>query len=138
VFMIGFPLLIIPLAIYNIVAFILNLGPADWNTRLFTFRMVSGADWVMTWSDAIIILALVMLFFEIIKATRTTTKSIIDHMLSTVLFIAALIEFLLVGKAATSTFFILLVICLVDVIGGYTVSIRSAQRAYSVEKAEVV
>jgi hypothetical protein len=136
--MVGFPLLIIPLAIYNLIAFLWNVNGADWYTKLFTFRMVSGVDWVMTWSDALIILALVLLFFEIIKATRTTTRSIIDHMLSTALFIAALIEFLLVGKAASSTFFILLVICLVDVVGGFTVSIRSAQRAYSVEKAEAV
>jgi hypothetical protein len=133
VFMFGFPLLIIPVAIYNMIAFI---TPMDWNTKIYTFHMVSNVDWTMTLSDVLIIFALIMLFFEIIKATRTTTKSIVDHMLSTVLFIAVLIEFLLVGRAATSTFVILMIICMIDVIGGYTVSIRSAQRAYSVEKVE--
>ncbi len=135
-FMFGFPLLIIPVALYNLIAFLWNVAPTDWNARIYSFQMVSGVEWTMTLSDVIVILALLMLFFEIIKATRTTTKSIVDHMLSTVLFIAVLIEFLLVSRAATSTFVILMVICLVDVIGGYTVSIRSAQRAYSVEKVE--
>ena len=44
------------------------------------------------------------------------------------LFIAMLIEFLLVQPAATSTFFLLMAITLVDVLAGFIVGIRSAQR----------
>jgi hypothetical protein len=132
VYLLGFPLLIIPIAIYNVMAF---LTPTNWDTKLTTISMMSGAEWSITISDLIIVLALILLFFEIIKATRHTQRSLIDHMLSTVVFIGALIEFLLVRQAGTSLFAILLSVCLVDVIGGYSVSIRSAGRSYSVESA---
>lgn len=132
-FLLGIPLLLIPIAIYNIMAF---LTPIPWDTKLLTVSMMSGADWTIAVSDLLLTLALILLFFEIIKATRHTQRSLIDHMLSTVVFIGALIEFLLVKQAGTSVFALLLVVCMVDVVGGYSVSIRSAGRSYSVEHAE--
>ena len=71
-----------------------------------------------------------------LKSTRMSTRTIIDHMLSTVLFIAMLVEFLLVKQAASSTFFLLLVISFVDVIGGFTITIRTAQRDISVDRVD--
>ena len=129
--LLGFPLLIIPLTVYGILTFLI---PVDWNTVLFTVRMISEGEWKITFSDALLALAIVMLFFETIKATRTTSRSIIDHMLSTLVFVGALIAFLLVKQASTSTFALIVLICLVDVIGGYTVSIRTARRDYSIER----
>lgn len=132
-FLIGFPLLIVPLAIYNIMAFLI---PTPWDSRITTVSMMSGAEWTITIGDVLIVFALVLLFFEIVKATRHTSRSLIDHMLSTLVFIGALVEFLLVRQAGTSLFAILIVICLVDVVGGYSVSIRSATRDYTVERAD--
>lgn len=135
-FLVGFPLLIIPLAIYNMIAF-LTPGVA-WTDRVLTVHMVSGGDWVISFGDVLVVFALLLLFIEIVKATRSGSRAIMDHMLSTLVFIAALVEFLLVRQAASSTFAILLVICLVDVIGGYSVSIRSAHRDMTVERTETV
>jgi hypothetical protein len=129
--LLGFPLLLIPLAIYNIMTFLI---PVDWNTVIVTIRMISEGEWKITFSDVLLAVAVVMLFFETIKATRTSSRSIIDHMLSTLVFVGALVEFLLVRQAATSPFALLVLICLVDVIGGYTVSIRTARRDYSIER----
>jgi hypothetical protein len=56
--------------------------------------------------------------------------------LSMVLFIAMLVEFLLVMQAGTSTFFILMVICLVDVMTGFIVTVRTAQRDMQIERVE--
>lgn len=134
-FLLAFPLLIVPLAIYNIMAFII---PVPWDQVVTTVRMISGGEWRITSSDILIVVALFFLFFEIIKATRHGTRAIMDHMLSTLVFIFALVEFLLLVPAATSTFAILLVLCLVDVVAGYSVSIRTAQRDYSVERADLV
>lgn len=135
----AFPLLLIPIAIYNIMAFLIQFDAADWNKPIFSpIHMMSGAEWTVTSSDLLIVLALFLLFFEIIKATRHTRRSIIDHLLSTVVFIGALVEFLLVRQAGTSLFAIFIVVCLVDVIGGYSVSIRAASRDYTVERADVV
>jgi hypothetical protein len=68
------------------------------------------------------------LFVEILKATYTTTASLVDHGLSMVLFIFALIAFLMVPQAATSVFFLLLVALVIDVIAGFTIGIRVAKR----------
>ena len=133
-FLLGFPLLIVPLAIYNIMAFLI---PVPWEQIVTSVRMISGGEWRITSGDILIVVALFFLFFEIIKATRHGTRAIMDHMLSTLVFIFALVEFLLIDRAATSTFAILLVICLVDVVAGYSVSIRTAQRDYSIERSDI-
>ncbi|HSI41228.1 MAG TPA: hypothetical protein VLA00_11840 [Xanthobacteraceae bacterium] len=125
------PLLIIPLAIYNIFSFI--TPGLNWTDVLLTVPMVSGVDWALTLSDVFIAFSLLLLFLEIVKATSASTRSIVDHMLSTLVFVGALIEFLLVGRAATSTFALLLAIMLVDIIAGYSVSIRVARRDVAID-----
>jgi len=72
--------------------------------------MVSGADVTLTASDLLITFSLLILFIEVLKATRMSRRTITDHVLSLVLFIGMLIEFLLVKQAATGTFFLLLMI----------------------------
>ncbi len=124
-YLVGIPLLIIPFAIYNMIAFLFGIGFAD---TLFTIRMLSGEDLNVTTSDLLIILSIALLFVEIVKATRFGSRAIVDHLLSLVLFIVMLGEFMILRKAATSTFLIMLAICFVDVIAGFSVSIRTAQR----------
>jgi hypothetical protein len=123
------PLLIIPLVIYNLVAFIFFAGkPIGWNNQLFAIFMASGAPWVLTLSDLMVVVGLVCLFFEIMKSTRIGSSSIFEHILSTGVFILFLIEFILVGAAASSAFFILMVMSLIDVIAGFSVSMSAAER----------
>src|SRR5215469_3717820 len=135
-YFVGVPLLIIPFAIYNMVAFLLpGIG---WSQELLRIHMMSGADWTLTPGELLIGLSIVVLFFEMLKATRMSTRTIIDHVLSTILFIGMIVEFLLVPQAASGTFFLLLVISFVDVAGGFTITIRTAQRDITVESAEDV
>ena len=124
------PLLIAPLVVYNAFAFgLMGTTIGDpWSAPIFTIQMVSQARWTLTLGDLMIVASLVLLFIEILKATRTGMGSIVDHILSTLLFVAYLIEFLLVRETATSVFFILMVISLIDVIAGYSVTIRGARR----------
>jgi hypothetical protein len=129
-YLVGFPLLLIPLVLYNIVAFLFGMGFSD---TLFSIPMMSGAQLGVTTSDLLLILSIFLLFIEILKATRFGVKSIVDHILSFVVFVVALGEFLLVPQAATSTFLLLLVICIVDVVGGFSISIRAAARDFSIE-----
>jgi len=127
----GFPLLLIPFAIYNMMAF-LTPGVA-WTAPVATVHMMSGEDWVLTWEDLLLAFAIFLLWIEIIKSTRMGMRSIMDHVLAMALFIAMLVEFLLVRQAGTSTFFLLMIIALVDVLAGFIVSIRSAQRRLEIE-----
>ncbi len=130
-FILGFPLLLVPFAIYNIVAF---LTPGvGWTTPVTTVHMMSGQDWVLTWEDMLLAFAILLLAVEIIKSTRMGMRSIVDHVLAMALFIVMLVEFLLVQRAGTSTFFLLTMIGLVDVLVGFIVSIRSSQRQVEIE-----
>lgn len=133
-YMLGFPLLLVPFAIYNIIAFL--MPGVGWTTPLTSVHMMSGADWTMSAGDMLIVLSVLFLFGELMKSTRIGLRSVVDHGLSLLLFLAAIVEFILVPQAGTSTFFLLLVIMFVDVLGGFAVTLRSAQRDLTVETAE--
>lgn len=134
-YLVGFPLLVIPFAVYNIIEFLIP-GPtpgAFWTSVIADIPLASGEKWAMTVGDLMIAISILILFVELLKATRLSTRSIVDHLLSTLLFIVMLVEFLLVKQAATGTFFLLLIISFVDVVGGFSVTIRSAQRDIAIE-----
>jgi hypothetical protein len=123
------PLLVIPFVLYNVLALTLfGWRPEGWNTQVFSIPMVSGVSWSLTWSDIMLVVGLVCLFFEVLKSTNTGRTSVIEHMASTALFVVFLIEFLLFAPAASSTFFILMVMAIVDVVAGFTISITGAGR----------
>ena len=124
------PLMIVPFIVFNVVAIgLIGDGSADpWSSVVVAVPMVSGARWEMNLGDLMITLGLFLLFFEIMKATRIGASSVIDHLLSTFVLIAYLVEFLLVESAAHAVFFLLMMIALVDVIAGFSISIRAAAR----------
>ncbi len=125
------PLMFVAFIMYNVVVMLGGGVAPDYGLRseIFALPSVRGdARWSFNWGDLIILVTLLMLFVEIIKATYTSTASLLDHGLSMLVFIACLIEFLLVDKAFTSVFFIVMVAALIDVIAGYTIGIRVARR----------
>jgi hypothetical protein len=130
-FALGFPLLLIPFAIYNMIAF---LTPGvSWTATVTTVHMMSGQDWTLTWEDLLIGFSIFLLWIEIIKSTRLGMRSVMDHLLAMLLFIAMLVEFLLVKQAGTSTFFLLMIIALVDVLAGFIIGMRSGRRQVEVD-----
>ena len=130
-FILGFPLLLIPFAIYNIIAFL--MPGVNWTAPFMTVRQVSGADWTMSPGDMLVTLGILVLFGEVMKSTRIGIRTVVDHALSLILFLGMLIEFLLVKQCATATFFLLLAISFIDVLGGFAVTLRSAQRDLTIE-----
>jgi len=116
VFLIGFPLLIIPLAIYNMIVF--ATPGVQWTDKIGTVEMLSGARTPVTISDLLIMLSLFLLLVEILKAGRPEGRSGVDQFLAFVVFAGALAELLLVGQAANATFALVTAICLVDFLGG--------------------
>jgi hypothetical protein len=123
------PLLVIPFLIYNLVAFVVyGSDPSRWNGPILSIPMVSGQSWSLTSGDLMLVLGLVCLFFEVIKSTNTGRNSVIEHMVSVLLFVVFLVEFILVGACASSVFFLLMVMSVVDVVAGFTISITGAGR----------
>ncbi len=130
-FILGFPLLLVPFAIYNIVAFL--MPDVSWTGAVASVHIVSGAVWTMSAGDMLIVLAILLLFGEIMKSTRIGVRTVVDHALSLILFLAMLVEFILVKQAGTATFFLLMVIAFIDVLGGFAVTLRTAQRDLSID-----
>ena len=124
-----FPFLLFSVIAYNAIVF---TSGTSFETIVLQVPMISGAVWSITIGDVLIAATLVLLFIEILKATRTGGNSLIDHALSTIVFIICLIEFLVVPEAATSLFFFITVITLIDVVAGFSVTIRAARRDFAV------
>src|SRR3954471_6369405 len=122
--MIGFPLLLIPLAICNIIVFLMP-GVA-FATPLFTLTLISGTAWPVTLSDLLIALGIVLLMFEVIKGARPGAKYFMDHLLSLVVFAAAAAEFVMLPQFGTSTYFLLTTLALVDFLCG--IALRARRR----------
>jgi len=123
------PLLILPLVLYNVVALLFMGSNTDgWQTQMFSVSMLSGSSWSLTAGDLMLVLGLGCLFFEVLKATQTGRSSVVEHMLSMLVFVVFLVEFLLVGGATSSVYFLLMMMSLFDVVAGFTVSITSAGR----------
>ncbi len=99
---------------------------------LFTVDLMSGATWRPTLSDFILLFAIAVLYIELFKSTRTSVGAIVEHVFSLFVFIVFLVEFLLVPAAGTSTFLLVTLLSLIDVIGGFTITISTARRDFGV------
>ena len=133
--LIALPLLIIPVILYNIVVLSGSAGgidgvAADGSLRdiLFTIPMASGAGWNVGVGDLILFLSLILLFFELLKSTSSQKVAIVNHALSMILFVVCLVQFLLIKGFATSTFFLIVVMVMLDVLAGFIVTIISARK----------
>jgi hypothetical protein len=131
------PFTLISLIIYNVAGFGSFSDPATWDHPVFTAHLPSGGSLALSWGALLIIVSLFILFIEIIKSTRTTAPTIIDHAASLVVFVIYLIEFIVVARCASSTFVVLMIIALIDVVGGFTITIRGSRRDYAIERDTV-
>ena len=129
--MIGFPLLLIPLAICNIIVFLMP-GVAL-ATPLFTLTLISGVSWPVTLSDVLIALGILLLMFEVIKGARPGAKFFMDHLLSLMVFAGAAAEFVLLPQFGTSTYFLLTMLALVDFLCGIALRARRSARLVAAE-----
>ena len=130
----AFPLLALPVIVYNLLVLTLQGGlrattaQADLGGQMVTIHMASGALWAVSLGDLILAGALVVLFVELLKSTTSQRIAIINHTLSMILFIICLVEFLLFPAFATSTFFLLILMVLLDFLAGFIVTVISARR----------
>lgn len=128
------PLLVFPLALYNFVVLtgIATAGNVDFwlHDPIFAVSMFSGDKWDVSFADVFMGLSLVLLFVEIVKATRTDAMSIINHGLSMLLSVVCVIQFITVQGFSNSVFFMLTLMTILDVVAGFTVTIVAAKRDF--------
>lgn len=118
---IAFPLLLIPLAVCNIVVFLMpGLG---FDAALYRLALPSGAAWTIQLGDVIVASTALLLLFEVMKAGRPGGKYAIDHLLSLLVLGGTAAEFVMLPQFGNVTMFLLSVLALVDFLGG--IALRS-------------
>ncbi len=134
------PLPILPVAAYNL--YFLTLGGGlkthDAHARLtaplFTLTTAPGGVWPVSAADLTVAAALVVLFIELLKAGASRRIALVNHSLAMALFVACLVELLLAPACATSTFFLITLTVLLDVVAGFIVTVAGGRR--EAEEAE--
>lgn len=123
---VGFPLLLIPLAIFNIMVFL--MPGVSFAAPVFSITLMSGETWAVTVGDLLIATGILLLLFEVIKGARPGGKYLTDHLLSLLILGAAAAEFVLLPKFGNSVYFLLTALALVDFISGIALRTRRARR----------
>jgi len=129
-----FPLLSVPVILYNVVALgggVFSRAAEDvvagLARTLTSVPMASGTVWVVSSGDVILLIALLMVFLELLKAARNTREDALSHILSLGLFVLCLIEFLLIPAFASTLFFAITMMTLMNVLAGYMMTSRQAE-----------
>lgn len=129
----AFPMTMLPVLLYALIA--LPLGhdamASGLDAPLFSAMLPSGADWLVTRGDALLMFAAGCLFIEIIKATSTRRSVLIENGLSVLGFTVCLVAFMLVPAFGTNEFFLIMGMILVDFIASFIVMTVSARRDVS-------
>ena len=127
--MVGFPLLLIPLAVYNIIAFLMR--DVSFTEPMVKLTLMSGDEWKISLSDMLLALAILLLLLEVIKGARPGAKYLTDHLLSLVVFGGAVAEFLLWPRFGSSTYCLLALLALVDFLSGIALRARRGMQVAS-------
>lgn len=101
---------------------------------LVTIDLPSGDGWLLTVGDVFVVGGLLALALESVKSTSTTGFSIGNHGLSMLVFVVAVVLFLVVQGFGTTTFFLLTAMAFVDGLVGMIVSIVTARRDFGVDQ----
>ncbi|CCE02878.1 hypothetical protein [Bradyrhizobium sp. STM 3809] len=133
--MVGFPLLLIPLAIYNMIVFLMP-GVA-FSEILLRLQLPSGEVWTISLGDMLLALGVLLLLLEVIKAAKPNGKYLTDHLLSLLVFGGAAAEFAMWPKFGNSTFLLLTLLAMVDFFGGIALRTKRAARAAVAAPASV-
>ena len=129
-----FPLIALSVIAFNAVVFFGGTlfgveGTANaFDSVVASFGMMSSDTWTITLGDIFVVVTMILLFVEIVKATHTGTATIINHALSMLVFIICLVEFIMFNGFGNSTFFLIMLMALLDVVAGFTVTISTARR----------
>ena len=131
------------LAFIIILHYVFGVFPNYIDIPVFGGRVVDGVvkaypinitdkNWYPTWGTFLILFALLLLFWELLKSVQPSDMVSMDHALSTVVFIIYFGFWLAKPWAGNSLFLTLTLMALLDVIAGFTISISAARRDLTV------
>ena len=130
-YLFALPLMILPLGVYWLIV----EGPQDiagFEAIWLSLTMVSGGIVTVTQGEALAGFAVLVLFLEVVKATRTGFAPVLDHVLSVLMSVVYVVLFVVWAPASTGLFGLLTLIALVDAMAGLWVSLYVARRDVSI------
>jgi hypothetical protein len=131
--MVGFPLLLIPVALYNIIVFL--MPTVSFGDTLVKVPLVSGAQWPVTLTDVLVALGILLLLLEVIKGARPGAKYLMDHLLSLIIFGCAAAQFVMWPRFGNSTYFLLVLLTLADFLSGTALHVRRGRGAMAARRS---
>jgi hypothetical protein len=117
------PLLVLPVGAYALFAEAFADARARLAEPLFALPTATGASWAISLSDLLVAASLIVFFLELFKAMATRRVALANHALAMVLFVACLAAMLVLPPFATSTFFLLTLMVLLDVVAGFIATV---------------
>lgn len=129
------PLMGVVLLLYNIFALSYSdPNTSFWQQEMLPIHLPSGRTLMLTYGMVFISFAMLVLFIELVKSTTASNAAMIEQTLSTLSSIGFLILFLAFPHAAEPTFFMLLIISLVEMLTGFVIPVKVARIDVEVDK----
>lgn len=135
-----FPLIGVPLFMYNFFALLAGSGAAARNlfkTEIMAFPMpstetiegvITRVNLSISLGDLFIFFSMGLMFIELLKSTSTGTAAIFNHALAFIVLLVGLLQFFVFSGYATAAFFVIVITAVLDVLAGVVVTIISARR----------
>jgi len=134
-----FPLMTLSLVVYAVITMtgvgdiVTSTGTTYWQeVPIAELELYSGDVWPVTWGVLFLMISMGLLFVELVRATKTGNESVFNHVFSFFVFMLAAFAFVLAKGFGNTTFFIFLMMLLLDPITGIIVTSTTARRDLSV------
>ena len=125
--LVGFPLLIIPFAFFNMAVFLLNM---PFTETVFSIPLQRDRAMPVDLGDLIVAIGILLLWIELVKAVRPGGKSMIEHVISFLLFAGMAAELVFVPEAESPTLLLLAVLGFVDFMAGISARLAQPKMVY--------
>jgi hypothetical protein len=133
-----FPLLAVGLILFVLLNLFVSEPGAPWyDLRCLDVKLISNDIWHIDAGDAFIMLALALLFVEILRSTKSGTASVMNHALSVLVFIIALMMFITVRGYGNSVFFVFTAMTFLDFMAGFIITTVTARRDFAFGRSEI-
>jgi hypothetical protein len=127
-----FPLLTLSLIVYSALGLVSGGEPSPWyESESFVVHLMSGDDWRISGGHLFLMFSMLLLFIELLRATKSGSASILNHAFSVVVFVVALLLFLMVKGYGNSIFFLYTAMTLLDFMAGFIITTVTSRRDLS-------
>jgi hypothetical protein len=133
----SFPLLCLSLLVYAGLDLTVSPDKTAWyDVESMVIPMMSGDHWKLTGGHLFIGFSMVMLFVELLRATRHNNASIMNHAFSVLVFIAAALMFITVKGYGNSIFFLFTSMTFLDFMAGFIITTATTRRDITFGRVE--